>query len=54
METGSPGQALLSLPEMVWEAGLPIYCIWKGFKPSSITETIDIREPAVEPAMATA
>ncbi|HJR46096.1 MAG TPA: DUF4386 domain-containing protein [Actinomycetota bacterium] len=53
IETGSPAQALFSLPEMVWEAGLPIYCLWKGFKPSPITETIDIREPAVAPSMAT-
>jgi len=54
METGSPGQALLSLPEMAWEAGLPIYCIWKGFRPSPITATVDIREPAVTPTMASA
>jgi hypothetical protein len=37
IETGSTGQALLSLPEMVWEAGLPIYCLWKGFRASPIT-----------------
>ena len=37
VETGSAGQFVLSLPEMVWEAALPIYAIWKGFRPSAIT-----------------
>jgi hypothetical protein len=52
VETGSPAQALFSLPEMVWEAALPIYCIWKGFKPSPVI-SLDERVPAVEPSMAT-
>jgi hypothetical protein len=52
VETGSAGQAVLSLPEMVWEAALPIYCIWKGFRPSPVI-TLDERVPAVEPSMAT-
>ena len=37
VETGSAGQFVFSLPEMVWEAALPIYVIWKGFRPSAIT-----------------
>jgi hypothetical protein len=53
IETGSSGQALLSFPEMVWEAGLPIYCLWKGFKPSPVI-SLDDRVPAVEPRMADA
>lgn len=36
VETGSAGQAVLSLPEMVWEAALPVYVIWKGFRPAAI------------------
>lgn len=35
VEAGSPGQVVLSLPEMVWEAALPLYVIWKGFRPSA-------------------
>lgn len=54
IETGAPAQALLSLPEMAWEAGLPIYCLWKGFRPSSITNTVDIREEVPNPRMAMA
>lgn len=56
VETGSAGQLLFSLPEFVWEAALPIYCLWKGFRRSPITKTVDIREgaPTVEPSLATA
>lgn len=36
-EAGSPPQALLTLPEFVWELFLGIYPIFKGFKPSPIT-----------------
>jgi hypothetical protein len=49
IETGSPGQALLSFPEMLWEGALPIYCLWKGFKPSPIISPDD-RLSAVEPS----
>jgi Domain of unknown function (DUF4386) len=52
VETGSAGQAVLSLPEMVWEAALPIYCIWKGFKPTKAI-SLDTGVPAVEPSTAT-
>ena len=54
IETGSPAQALFSLPEMVWEAGLPIYCLWKGFRPSPITRTLDIPKEAPKSSMAMA
>ena len=53
IETGSPGQALLSFPEMVWEGALPIYCLWKGFRSSPVI-SLDDRVPAVGPSMATA
>jgi hypothetical protein len=49
VETGSAGQFVFSLPEMVWEAALPIYCLWKGFKPSPIISPDD-RLSAVEPS----
>ena len=32
---GSGAGALLSLPEIAWEASLGIYCAWKGFRLSS-------------------
>jgi hypothetical protein len=53
VETGSAGQALLTVPEMAWEAALPIYCIWKGFKSTAVIRLYD-RASAVEPTMATA
>ena len=34
-ENGSTAGALLSLPEIAWEASLAIYCAWKGFRLSS-------------------
>lgn len=49
-ENGSPVSFLLVLPEIVWEASLGIYCAWKGFLPSTITRTVDIREDA-EPGL---
>jgi hypothetical protein len=51
-ENGSGPSALLALPEIAWEASLGIYAAWKGFRPSPITKTVDIREPAVAPSMA--
>jgi hypothetical protein len=44
-ENGSGPGALLSLPEIAWEASLGIYCAWKGFRLSS---------PLASPEMATA
>jgi hypothetical protein len=51
-ENGSAPAFLLALPEIVWEASLGIYAAWKGFKPSSVTKTVGIRESAVAPSMA--
>jgi hypothetical protein len=34
-KNGSGLSGLLSLPEIVWEAFLGIYCAWKGFRPDS-------------------
>jgi hypothetical protein len=51
-ENGSGPAFLLALPEIVWEASLGIYAAWKGFRPSPITKTVDLRTPAVAPSMA--
>jgi hypothetical protein len=53
-ENGSGPAFLMALPEIVWEASLGIYAAWKGFRPSPITKTVDLREPAAEPSMAMA
>jgi hypothetical protein len=53
VETGSAGQFLFSAPEMVWEAALPIYLLWKGLKSTAVIP-LDDRASAVEPSMATA
>ena len=53
-ENGSGPSFFLALPEIVWEASLGIYAAWKGFRPSPITKTVDIREEATKPSMAMA
>ncbi|MDQ4126189.1 MAG: DUF4386 domain-containing protein [Actinomycetota bacterium] len=53
-ENGSGPSFLLALPEIAWEASLGVYAAWKGFKPSPITKTVDLRDPAPEPSMAMA
>ena len=53
-ENGSGPAFLLALPEIVWEASLGIYAAWKGFKPSPITKTLDLREDVSKPSMALA
>jgi Domain of unknown function (DUF4386) len=53
-ENGSGLSALLALPEIAWEASLGIYAAWKGFRPSPITKTVDLREEAPQPSMAMA
>jgi hypothetical protein len=53
-ENGSGPSALMALPEIVWEGSLGIYAAWKGFRPSPITKTIDVRDPLSEPQMAMA
>jgi Domain of unknown function (DUF4386) len=40
IEQGSAGQILATIPEMVWEASLGIYLLFKGFKPSSIVHDV--------------
>lgn len=37
-DNGEGVPSLLTLPEIVWEAFLGIYCAWKGFRPSPIAE----------------
>ena len=50
-----PGLAgLMALPEIVWEASLGVYAAWKGFRPSPITKTDDVREAVPKPSMAMA
>jgi hypothetical protein len=51
-ENGSGFAFLLALPEIIWEGSLGIYAAWKGFRPSPITTTVDIREPVVAPSKA--
>jgi hypothetical protein len=53
-ENGPGPAGLMALPEIVWEAFVGIYAAWKGFRPSPITEPVDIRGPAPEPSMAMA
>ena len=50
-ENGSGPAFLMALPEIAWEASLGVYAAWKGFRPSPITETVDLRELAAEPSM---
>jgi hypothetical protein len=50
-ENGPGPAGLMALPEIAWEASLGIYAAWKGFRPSPITRTADIREQAVAPSM---
>src|ERR671919_197418 len=51
-ENGSGPATLMAAPEIVWELSLGIYAAWKGFRPSPITQALDLREPAAEPSMA--
>jgi hypothetical protein len=51
-EAGSPAQFLFTATEMVWEAALPTYAIWKGFR-SRDTVSPEERPVVVEPGMAT-
>jgi len=50
VETGSSGQFVFVLPEMVWEAALPIYVIWKGFRPAAIAFD-ETRQVGVDPTL---
>jgi hypothetical protein len=40
-EAGSGWQALATAPEFVWELGLGIYLVVKGFRPSPIKAAAD-------------
>jgi len=51
IESGSVPQFLPSATEMAWEAALPIYVLWKGFKSSPVI-SLDDGVSAVEPRMA--
>jgi hypothetical protein len=51
-DAGSAGQFGFTITEMVCEATLPIYAIWKGFPETSVV-SLDDHRPAVEPSMAT-
>lgn len=53
-ENGSGFAFLLALPEIIWEASLGVYAAWKGFKPSPITKTLDLRDEAPMPTMSMA
>ncbi len=53
-ENGSGPAFLLAFPEIVWELSIGIYAAWKGFRPSPITRTVDIREETPTPSMAMA
>jgi len=53
-ENGSGPAFLMALPEIVWEASLGIYAAWKGFRPSPITKTVDLREETTKSSMAMA
>ena len=53
-ENGSGPAFLLALPEIIWEASLGIYAAWKGFRPSPITKTVNLRGEPPQPSMAMA
>ena len=53
-ENGSGPAFLLALPEIVWEGSLGIYAAWKGFRPSPITKTVEIRKETPQPTIAMA
>lgn len=53
-ENGSGPSFLLALPEIIWEGSLGVYAAWKGFRPSPITGTVDIRDEPPKPSMAMA
>ena len=53
-DNGSAPSFLMALPEIIWEGSLGVYAAWKGFKPSPITRTIDLRDEAPKPSMAMA
>jgi hypothetical protein len=53
-ENGPGPAALMALPEIIWELSLGVYAAWKGFRPSHVTKTVDVREETAAPSMAMA
>jgi Domain of unknown function (DUF4386) len=53
-ENASAPAFFMALPEIVWEASLGIYAAWKGFRPSPITKTVNLREETTKSSVATA
>jgi len=53
-ENGSGFAFLLAVPEIAWEASLGVYAAWKGFRPSPITKTVDVRRDAAGRSVAMA
>jgi hypothetical protein len=53
-DNGPGPAALMALPEIAWEASFGIYCAWKGFRPSAITDTVDLRDEVPKRDMAMA
>ena len=45
--TQSGPLVLLTLPEIIWEGFIAIYCTWKGFKPSPVLPNL---QPPPQPA----
>jgi Domain of unknown function (DUF4386) len=40
-DTQSGPLVMLTIPEIVWEAFIAIYCTWKGFRPSPVLADLD-------------
>lgn len=53
-ENSSGPAFLLAVPEIAWEASLGVYAAWKGFRPSPITTTADVRRDAPRAGIAVA
>lgn len=53
IDTGSVGQGAATAFEFVWELSLGIYLTIKGFRPSPITRSVDLREETPVPSLAT-
>ena len=53
-ENGSGFAFLLAVPEIAWEASLGVYAAWRGFRPSPITKTGEVRRDAAGRSVAMA
>lgn len=45
---GSPWQGIATIPEILWEASLGLYLIFRGFKPSPITAGLQLAPPTTD------